>query len=444
MSRRRARPGRPAGRRPEPVAVEIDGLAAKGDGVGTGEDGRRYFVPFTLPGERVSVRPGKAKGDGVAGTSERWLLRASERAEPFCPHFGSCGGCSVQHLPPPDYGAWKRGLVADALARRGLRDVDVAAPLTVPRDARRRATFGFVRTAGGLLCGFQRRESHDIVDIDACPLLVPGLNGLLARLRTFVERELAAVRRGRVALTAAGTPDNPAFDIVIEGEWVPDLAAREAIAGFAEANDIARICWQEEGLSPEPVVQRREVEATFDGLAVALPPGSFLQPSLEGETQLRRLVTEAAEGAGHIADLYCGLGTFSLPLARASHVDAVDGDAAAVAALSAAAGRHGLGGRLQAEARDLSRQPLLAAEIDRSGVDTVIFDPPRAGAALQAEEIAASASVARVIGVSCQPATFARDARLIVDGGFALETVTPVDQFPFSHHVELVGTFRRA
>jgi 23S rRNA (uracil1939-C5)-methyltransferase len=444
MRRRRARPGRHVGRRAEPVTVEIEGLAAKGDGVGTGEDGRRYFVPFTLPGDRVSVRPGKAKGDGIAGTPEHWLTRASERAEPFCPRFGTCGGCSVQHLPPPGYAGWKRGLVADALARRGFRDVAVAEPLMVPRDARRRASFGFVRTAGGLVLGFQRRESHDIVDIDACPLLVPALNGLLARLRTFVERGLATVRRGRLALTAAGTPASPAFDVVIEGDSALDLAAREAIAGFAEANDVARICWQEEGLPPEPVVQRREVEAVFDGLGVVLPPGSFLQPSAEGEAHLRRLVAHAAGGAERIADLFSGLGTFALPLAREAHVRAVDGDAAAVAALSAAAGRHGLGGRLQAEARDLARQPLLAAEIDRAGFDAVVFDPPRAGAAAQAEEIAASAGVTCVIGVSCQPATFARDARLLVDGGFALETVTTVDQFPFSHHVELVGTFRRA
>lgn len=438
MSRRRARPGR----RPDPVAVTVERLGAKGDGIGAGDDGRRYYVPFTLPGDRLNVRPGRTKGDGVAGTPEDWQQQTT-RAEPFCRHFGTCGGCAVQHVPAADYRAWKRDLVAEALAKRGFADIPVAECLEVPRAARRRAAVAFVRTARGLVLGFQKRESHDIVDIESCPLLRPSLNGLLARLRVFVEAALSDVRRGRLTVTEVGTDDAPAVDVICQAEAAPGLAAREAMAAFAQEHDLARLCWQEDDLPPEPVAQRRDVEAVFDGLGVALPPGAFLQPSVEGEGHLRRLVEQGVGDGRRVADLYSGLGTFALPLARGRHVWAVDGDGPAIAALTAAAGRHGLGGRLVAEARDLARRPVTAAELDRAEIDTVVFDPPRAGAKLQAEEIAASTGVSRAVGVSCQPATFARDARLLADGGFALETVTPVDQFPFSHHVELVGSFRR-
>ncbi len=221
----------------------------------------------------------------------------------------------------------------------------------------------------------------------------------------------------------------------------PDLGARERLAAFADAVDLARLSWRAGEGPAEPVSQRRPCIVVFGGVPVSVPPGAFLQASAEGEAELVRRVVTAVAGAGRVADLFAGLGTFSLPMAKAAAVRAVDGDADAVAALRAAANGAGLAGRVTAEARNLFRDPLTAAELAR--FDAAVFDPPRAGAAAQASELARS-GVLTVVGVSCNPVSFARDAASLAGGGYRLDRVTPVDQFLWSEHVELVGVFSRS
>ncbi len=426
---------RPASRPPE--VVVIDKLAARGDGEARLADGTRAFVPFTLPGDRVRVEIGAARSDGVACRAVEFL-ESRPRAEPICPVFGRCGGCQLQHAPAPLYAEWKRDVVAECLRRAGV-DAPLAPLERVPVASRRRADFAAVRAGGAVLLGFHEGESDRVVGIDGCPLLVPALDGLIGPLG----RLLAAILRtagdkADVSVTAA---DGNAVDMLISASVEPGLAEREALAVFAREHGVARIGWRTGNVAPEPVLVREEPCVRIGEAIVALPMGSFLQPSQAGEEILRRLVRAGVGDAGRIADLYCGVGTFALDLAgRGASVLAVDGAAEQVQALSLAAGRAGLGGRVTTEIRDLRTRPVEAAGL--AGMDAVVFDPPRAGARAQAAEIAAS-DVGRCVAVSCNPATLARDLRVLVDGGFRVEGVTPLDQFPYSRHVEAVATLSR-
>ena len=251
--------------------------------------------------------------------------------------------------------------------------------------------------------------------------------------------------RADIAMTAVGVSGQDVELVITSGHKV-DLKAREALAGFAEAQDVVRIAWSEPGLPPEQIVQRRDLMLHLGGVDIQLPINGFLQPSVDGEALLQDLVIEGlgdvvtAKG-GRIADLYCGVGTFALPLAAArKHVLAVDGIAAQAGALATAAGRAGLGGRLSTDVRDLKMEPLMPNELNE--FDAVIFDPPRAGAKVQVEELANS-TVPCIIAVSCNPATLGRDLRILIDAGYRLDKVTPVDQFPMTHHAEAVAVLHR-
>ena len=417
------------------VELEITAIGAAGDGVAS-HGGDRCFVPYTLPGDRVRARITGRRGGALAAEMVARLADGPHRAEPACRHFGDCGGCALQHLDDDFYADWKRERVTTALAQRGLCDVAVEAPLRVPVGARRRASLLAVRRKTGVLLGFRARGSHRVVDLGECPVLEPSLVALLAPLRGLFGDLLAPGKRAEALVTRLGT----GIDLVVSGP-PPDLAQRERLAAFAADHDMARVSWQApDGEPPEIVVQRRAAQAVFGGVAVDLPPGAFLQPSAAGEAMLIDTVVAATAGARRIADLYAGCGAFGFALARHATVHAVEGDRAMAAAIAAAAGRAGLAGRVSSEARDLDRLPLLAGEL--AGFDAVVFDPPRAGAKRQAEALAASA-VPLVVAVSCHPGTFARDARILVDGGYRIERVLPLDQFLWSPHVELVAVFRR-
>lgn len=413
------------------IELEIAGLGAQGDGTAP-DDGGTLFVPFTLPGERVVARRiGPHHAVPVA-----WRRQAPSRNPPACPHFGVCGGCAVQHLGDGAYAAWKLDQLARALRQRGFGDIPTAPLRRTPPRARRRAIFGIARTGGAVAVGFRGYRSSQVVDMRDCAVLDPAVLAAVPALRALV----AALAADGQAVEAMVTRTDSGLDMLVAGPAAPGRAERETLAAFAHAHDAARVAWRHGDRAPEVIVQRRAPTVTFGGVAVQPPPGAFLQASPQGEQAIVEAVAAAVADARHVADLFAGCGTLSFPLARRARVRAVEGDAALAAALDAAARRAGLGAGVAVETRDLARRPVLAEEL--SPFDAVVFDPPRDGAAAQAAAIAQS-RVPVAVGVSCNPATFARDARILADGGYRLELVTPVDQFLWTPHLELVGVFRR-
>ena len=417
---------------PRTVDLTIAEVGARGDGLATA-GGTRVFVPLTVPGDRVRVRLGEAKGDGVRGEVLELLEPGPGRGDPACGHFGTCGGCTLQHMADDAYAAWKVGLVRGALARVRLDDVPFAPLARTAPAARRRARLAALRRGKKVWLGFNERLSHRLVDLAACPVLVPRLESLLGPLRAV----LAGVLPDGQGCDAVLADLEGGVDLLLVGPKAIDLAARERLVAFAESAGVARLSWQPDDRgAAEPVAHRAPVVARFAGVAVVPPPGAFLQASAAGEAALVAAVLETVGTAGKVADLFAGLGTFSVPLAQRAAVHAVEGDAAAVAAL----GRAVQGLRLTAERRNLFEDPLTPKELAR--FDAVVFDPPRAGAAEQAKALAES-KVPLVVAVSCNPASFARDARILVEGGYAFKRVYPVDQFLWSAHVEVVGVFSR-
>lgn len=417
--------------------VSIDRLGARGDGIADTADGPIY-VPFALPGESVSVRLGKSRGDGRAAVLREVLSPSADRRSAACRHFGpgenACGGCAAQHMALPAYASWKRDVVIAALARHRI-DAEVLPLVTVPPASRRRVRLAFRDLAGGLVLGFRGGRSDRIVDMAECPVAMPEIVALIPRLRDFLA---GRIERGEVAVTH--TRDGA--DVVVFSRREPDLDLRMDAPAFCSDAGVARLAWSTGDASlnaepPEPVIVLKTPHVTFGGTTVNLPSDSFLQPTVEGEAALRRFVLDAVGDAANVADLYAGCGAFALPLAEAGKtVTAFEGIAAQTAAIRAAAA----GLAIAAETRDLARQPLRAEEF--AAYDAVVLDPPRAGAAAQVEPLAAG-DVPRIVYVSCNPATFARDARVLIDGGYALDAVQPVDQFLWSSHVEVASVFRR-
>jgi 23S rRNA (uracil1939-C5)-methyltransferase len=403
--------------------VEIESLGARGDGIAAGG---ALFVPYTLPGERVRV-----VRHGERGRAEAVLKASTDRVAPQCPHFGVCGGCALQHASERFTALWKRDLIAVALAARGITDVAIRPTITSAPESRRRITVAARRTRKGVLIGFHAPADTDIVPIETCVVAEPSLIAALPRLEELAG--LAASRKGEVRFTLTLT--NGGIDVAVTGAKEMDGPAQALLAGVAARAGIARLGW-----NGEEVAVMRTPEITMGRARVVPPPGGFLQPTREGELALVEAVGEAAGNAGRITDLFCGSGTFALPLAEQAEIHAVEGEAGAVAALDAA-WRAAAGLKLiRSERRDLAHRPLLPAEF--KGAEAVVIDPPRAGARNQAEQLARS-DVPRIASVSCNPATFARDARILIDGGYRLDWVQPVDQFRWSPHVELVAAFRR-
>lgn len=403
--------------------VEIAGLDARGDGV----TGAGVAVPGALPGETARVR----RFDGRLELVEI-LSPSIERAAPSCPWFGRCGGCAVQHMSDALYRDWKRGLVADALGRAGI-DAEVGPLVDAHGAGRRRATFHARFPHGGAdEVGFMRARSHDIVSIDGCPLFAPALVGAVPAARALAGdlRGLGKPLDIGVVATLEG------LDVDVRGSGPLGLAETRKLIRTAEALDLARV-----SNHGAVVVERRAPRVAFGEALVALPPGGFLQATEAGEARLAAIAADALDGAKSVADLFCGAGAFALRLARRSEVFAADSDEAAIRALArGASGTPGLK-HVAAERRDLVRRPLTAAEL--APFDGALFDPPRAGAEAQARALGASA-VPLVVAISCNAATFARDARILIDGGFRIGPVTPIDQFRFSPHIELAAVFRRS
>jgi len=403
-------------------------VAHRGDGVAETPAGP-IFVPYTLPGETVEV-------ESIPGHPDRrHLLRVEtaspERIEPFCPHFGICGGCAIQHWTAPHYREWKRSLVVEALAQAGL-DAPVDALIDAHGDGRRRATFHARLGARDILeVGFAALRAHHIVGIDRCPVLAPSLDGAIPAAWAIAE----ALKPQNKPLDIQATATDAGIDMDVRGSGALNAARMGVLARLAATHKLARITRHGE------LIAQRATPTVMVGRAhVTLPPGSFLQATVAGELALARLVQDHVGSAKVIADLFCGLGPFALRLAERARVMAFDADAGAIAALKQATNMTSGLKPIDAETRDLFKRPLYAQELKRC--DALVFDPPRQGAEAQARELAKSA-VAVIVAVSCNATTFARDVRLLVDGGYRLKSVTPVDQFRHSAHVEIVAKLER-
>jgi 23S rRNA (uracil1939-C5)-methyltransferase len=407
-------------------------------------------VAFTAPGDRVRVRLGGRRAGGVAAEIVEWLAHAPDRRQPPCPAFGTCGGCAWQHLGEAGYGQVKRDVLIRALDRQRLNP-GVAFPVEPARISppgdRRRVRFAGSRDTRGAVLGLRMRAGHEIVDLAQCPVAAPGIAALLAPCRQAAAA-LDALRSDRrpSSFQVAVTLTDFGPDVTWTLPAPPSLGDRERLTRLAETQDLARVSWRRPdagGRAPvaEPVAVRRPARVTFGAVAVDLPPDAFLQASSTGEAAIRAVVLDALDAAprGAVADLFAGCGTLSLPIAATRAVHAVDGDAQAIAALGQAARRAALG-RVTTAHRDLMRRPLLPDELARYAA--VVFDPPSAGASAQAREVA-RAKPHTVIAVSCDPATFARDLRTLVEGGYAIERVVPIDQFLWSARIEAVAVLRR-
>jgi 23S rRNA (uracil1939-C5)-methyltransferase len=408
--------------------LTIVGIAHRGDGIAETPEGPLY-VPYTLPGETVDV-------ERVPGHPDRRHLlhiasASAERIAPICPHFGVCGGCAMQHWDTGRYREWKRGLVVGALAQAGI-PAAVEPLIDAHGEGRRRATFHARHTHNDVVeVGFSTLRARQLVAIDRCPILAPSMEHAL-KSAWAVGETLGETRK---PLDIQVTATKGGLDVDVRGSGELKVTHSTALAKVARQAGLARITRH-----GELIVQNAPPVVTMGRARVTLPPGGFLQATEAGEAMLARLVLEHAGKAKSIADLFCGVGPFALRLAERARVAAFDQDAAAIAAIKqAASGVSGLK-PVEAAARDLFRRPLVAQELSR--FDAVVFDPPRQGEQMQAVELAKS-KVPVVIAVSCSPATFARDAKLLLDGSYRLTRVTPVDQFRYSPHVELVARFER-
>jgi len=406
--------------------VFIASVGAQGDGIAAGP----IFVPLTLPGERVRARIQKDRGE-----LEAVLTASPDRVSAPCPHFGACGGCALQHWAPEPYLAWKREQIVHTLARERI-ETEVLAPFAAPPGSRRRIALHARKIGRQVVLGYKARRSWSVVEIKACTIADPRLVRALPDLANFAA---PLFEHAKSAPTLHVTLTETGLDVDVTGVEGKSggLSAdrRRLVADAARDADFARAT-----LAGEMLYQAHKPMVRFGPAQVALPPGGFLQAVAAAEAAMAEFACDAIRGASRVADLFCGSGAFTFRLAEIAGVTAIDSSEAAIAALKGAIASAPGQKPIEAQARDLYRRPFLAMEMKK--IDAVVFDPPRAGAPEQAGELARS-KVACAVAVSCNLATFARDARTLCDGGFKLTRVAPVDQFLWSPHIELVGIFER-
>ena len=413
------------------VDLNIESLGARGDGIARDDDGVIY-VPYAAPGDQVAVTINGRRGDARMAHLDNVLVPGGDRVAAPCPHFTVCGGCAMQHIQTGPYQSWKLDILYQALRHRDLETDVVGDFVTVPPSSRRRARFSARHTGGKVLLGFNEPGSHKIINLDSCHILRPAIVDVLPELRAVLFDLMKSGGKADVQVTETEN----GLDVWLVAKLSHNAQVDMRLADFAQDADLARLST---GLRPEVVMVRRAPTVTLSGVAVTPPPNSFLQASLAGEQALVKLVQQSVGDARSVADLYAGVGTFSFAMNKNVEVLAVEGVEEQTDALIAgrnAARRNGI----EIQVRDLERRPLSVEEL--AAYAAVIFDPPRAGAARQVELLAAS-TVATVVAVSCNPATFARDALTLEMGGYRLMSVTPVDQFPWSRHLELVACFQR-
>lgn len=431
---------------PTLTEMTITRLGAHGDGVAQSPGGQ-VFLPFVLPGERVM-----ANVDGDRGQLVEVIEASPDRVAPICRHFTQCGGCLTQHMAAAAEQAWKTDLLATALSQQRIfapgatldaddpaetkaksRSAPLVEPIvSTPPGTRRRAVFAARRTKSGAVFGFHELRAHDIVDLAECPILDPQIASRIEALRLLVAPLLSRSGEARITVTLT----HNGIDVVME-DTKPELTFddRAAVTRLASAAKILRLT-----VKGETVFETDRPQLRFGKALVTPQPGVFLQAVPQVEEAMTALILAAVGKAKRVADLFSGLGTFTFPLADRAEVLAVDGDKAAIAALTDAV-KHTQGIKpVTGKVRDLFREPLSAKELEP--FDAVVFDPPRAGADAQARMIAKS-KVPIVVAVSCSPSTMARDLKILIDGGYVLQSVTPIDQFVFSPHVEAIAVLKR-
>lgn len=399
-----------------PGAEEIIRIASRGDGV-------------TAAGRHVA---GAAPGDLIDAAGEV-VRRGPHHIDPACRHYGMCGGCQLQHVDDGAYADFVRERIGHALAQHGLSAPVIHVPHISPVHARRRVSLRAMKRQGKVVIGFNEGESHKVIDLSECPVMAPDLFALIKPLRALSNKLLSERSAAGITLMRS----DQGVDVLIGPITADGLDALLTMTDFAVEHQLARLS-VDRGYGAELVHMAEMPTISFAGVPVALPPAAFLQATLDGEQALVAAVEKATAGAKRIADLFSGLGTFALPLSQHAHVLAVDAAGSAIDALEQGARRHGR--LLQAKHRDLFRAPLDRNELGK--FDAVVVDPPRAGARAQAEMLACSA-VPRIAMVSCNPNSFARDAKILVDGGYRMTEILPVGQFRWSIHVELVAAFER-
>ncbi|AZO16195.1 class I SAM-dependent RNA methyltransferase [Mesorhizobium sp. M2A.F.Ca.ET.043.05.1.1] len=399
-------------------------LGSQGDGIANAEGGE-VFVPFTLPGETVTAARQKDRATLVS------VLEASPlRIDPACRHFTECGGCALQHYEPAAYQEWKREKVVQALKAKGIA-CEVAALVPCAPHSRRRVTFSARRTEAGMLLGFVRALSSEIIPIEECPISLPAIVAALDKLRVLAGLVCATPKAFHMTVTVTAS----GLDIAVHDAGKLGDHQRRIASNFVMAEGLARL-----SVDGEIVVEPKKPVVQFGPVAVAVPPGAFLQATEAAEQAMAGLVGQHLSRAKKVADLFAGCGSFALRLAAKSEVHAVEGEAAALAALDRAY-RFATGlRRVTSERRDLFRRPLTFKELN--AFDGLVFDPPRAGAEDQSKQIARS-NVPLVAAVSCNPVTLARDLRILLDGGYTLKSVIPIDQFLWSPHVEAVALLEK-
>lgn len=413
------------------TTFRIERMGNRGDGVALHE-GETYHIPYALPGETVRAVLTEGRAEAI-----RVEPGSPERIDPTCRHFGQCGGCALQHWRADAVSVWKRDRIAHALKRVRI-ETDIAPTIDAHGEGRRRVTLHSRRSAtpDGLpiQAGFMKARSHQLIDLDECPLLVPALRPVpdLARRIGYILRGLGKPLDLQATATLEG------LDLDLRGAGPLPEPLRQKLIGFAMEAGLARMT-----LHGERLIEARPPRIALvddPAMTLFLPPGSFLQATATAEAELARLALAALGGVKVLAELFCGLGTFGMRLSRRMKVTGFDSDKAAIEAFQRSLRAHPGGKPSGAEARDLFRRPLFAPEL--KPFDAVLLDPPRQGAEAQIREIAKS-KLARVVYVSCDPESFARDAQALVQAGFRPGLVTPVDQFRHSAHVELVGSFTR-
>lgn len=407
------------------IDITITALGHLGDGLASGPRGS-LFVPGGLPGDVLRV---KAQGDRASILEI--LTRSPARVEPTCRHFEACGGCSLQHMAEPEYLAFKRDQVVRALEDRGI-EVPVDEVIPSAPGSRRRAVLTAVRAGHKLLLGYHERASNRLVDITECPVLDPKIVAAVPGLKRLAE--VLMPRKGELRLTVLAT--QAGLDVAL-ANVAPGIEKKLVqLSGLTADLGLARL-----SVDGEIILEARAPALPMGKVAAVPAPGGFTQATAEAEAHLATLVLAALGKSKKAADLFAGIGTFTFRMAETMSVHAVEGEAAAVAALDRASRQPAGLRQITFERRDLFRRPLMAAEL--AGFDAVTFDPPRTGAQAQAEQLALS-KVKRIAAVSCNPATLARDLRILIDGGFKVTRVTPVDQFLYSPHVEVVAALERA
>lgn len=414
--------------------LTIDHLGREGDGVARTEEGP-VFIPYTLPGETVRAYVDKDRGEII-----EILEQSEDRIEPACRHFGTCGGCSLQHMKSESYLAWKRQQVENVLRKNGI-SFPVPDPIPVAPGTRRRAALSFKAAKDGVHIGFHARKSNEIVSPEECPILHPLLEeqlvprktgkksisnlGRLAALAIRAKREdRMVVTLGQNGVTIEATGRSPGNNRQQQEEMWDATAPfwkvmlNNELASVDQGNDVV-----ESG-----------------GFELSVPSGAFLQATSVAEAALVDHAVSFLKGCKSCADLFCGIGTFTLPMAKFATVLAVETEQTALDALNKTASRTKRIKRIKTLRRDLYKHPMSHIELKK--IDGVLFDPPRAGASAQCEQLVKS-GVGRVAAISCNPVSFARDARILIDGGFEMKSLQPVDQFLWSPHIELAATFER-